>query len=169
MEVRYTATVEDGTATAFRLAELDGTASRIKWTGIIAAPLIGIGLLVLLGVTPLALALALLAMAAWLLYHLRSYRRRLRSRIGRHVQAQTGAEEVPALFSADEHGVTIGWGSADAHYPWSQVVGVTDGADALEVELEPLSVIRVPRRVLGDEQPEWHEFIAERVRNARER
>lgn len=169
MEVRYTASVEDGTDTALRLAELDGTASRIKWTGIIAAPLIGIGVLLLLGATPLAFALALLAMAAWLLYHLRTYRRRLRSRIGRHVQAQTGAEEVPALFAADEDGVTIGWGSADAHYPWSQVVGVTITAEALEVELEPLSVIRVPRRVLGDQQTQWHEFIAERVRNASER
>jgi hypothetical protein len=151
--VKFTcdSTIEETTEANFRLAEMVGTVRKMLWTGLLLAPLVFLFTYFVLDRSTYGLVLGTGATLAFAVYIFLNHKNMCRKQFRKMLVKSMGTDQpVPSEFELTDEKVTVRRQGQEFTSGWEGIVRLEEREDALELIMEPLGIIRIPKRVFSD-------------------
>ncbi len=163
MKKSYDSTIEEAVFTVFRLAEITGTVTKLKWFGIGCTPVIFLALFLFFpGSKAENLFIATVMSVMFLVGYLLMYRSDERKRIHKALVKARGTDQpVPSEYEIGEKGLTFRQQGLELTFSWPTVVDVHDIPDFIEIHVRLTGIARIPKRIFAtpDELQQWMSTI----------
>lgn len=160
MKFEYNSTIDDAVETHFRLNQISGSLRKEFWGISIIAPIVFFLIFIFSNgsiasrlMTPIIFAVVFLS------YHkltfLKNHRKSIRKVL---LKSMNNKEEISAYYEFKKECFCFGWEGQELSFDWKNLKEVRDTELNIELEMEPLALAIIPKRIFENIEVE-HQLL----------